>query len=294
MSLLYLPILLLILALILGSVVVVIYAICCDLCDKKFSLRLKIMTSLASALLGTVILLILLTVIPDGTGDIDVNPYISSPAELIGTYSDDDYHHTITLNADGTYAAHGLPYLTSGTWSQWGDFDVALRNSGSINPTETFRLIRRNQDLCIAPDYYDQSDRSDIGILLPKRSPEPGPPVEATIEPPWFINANGVQGADGRIELNLKDDEKLIVRYGLYNDSGVELELVRGTTILWRKHVQRLGVPHSAYKHDVTATLDPQDSSIVRIQSVGFRTIEESRSLKDGRLISRVVRDNEK
>ncbi|MES2594791.1 MAG: hypothetical protein V4662_05630 [Verrucomicrobiota bacterium] len=292
MSILYLPILLLILALILGSVVVVLYAIGCDLCGKKFSLRLKIMTWLASALLGTVILLLLLAVISDGTGGIDVNPSISSRAELIGTYSDDDYHHTLTLNGDGTYTAQGLPYLTSGTWSQ-GNFVVALRNSGSINPTETFRLIRRNQDLCIAPDYYDQSDRSDIGILLPKRSPEPGPPVEATIEPPWFINANGVQGADGRIDLNLKGDEKLMVRYGHYSDSGVELELVRGATILWRKHVQRLGVPHSAYQHNVTATLDPQDSSIVRIQSVGFRTIEESRSLKDGRLISRVVRDNQ-
>lgn len=123
---------------------------------------------------------------------------------------------------------------------------------------------------------------------------EPVPPPEARdpmIEPRWYEGSNHLS-ATQRIDLDPERGEKLIVRYCPIGDSGVEVEFFRDDIIVWRKHVRPLGIEHSK-QHKVAVTLDPKDPSIVRIISVGAQTIEESRSLKDGRQLSRVVRDNQ-
>jgi hypothetical protein len=116
------------------------------------------------------------------------------------------------------------------------------------------------------------------------------PRVEAT----WFEFVDGTFARAEYIDLNAKTGERLFVRYGPISDSGVELELVIQSKTIWRVHVQPLGVEHSKYVHEVFFGVDMFDRTKLNVTSIGARTIRETRSLIDGKELSRQVTDNQK
>ncbi len=136
-----------------GCALVVFFAIYRWLRYKRISRRL-----LASASAAALVLTVALVagVMED---DIEVNPVISSAGELVGTYSNGG--QAITLNADGSYVAKGLPGPLSGTWTH-NDWNLSLWNPSLKSP----RIVTRNGVLCIAPFYAGVDD--PMGVLLKK------------------------------------------------------------------------------------------------------------------------------
>ncbi len=117
---------------------------------------------------------------------------------------------------------------------------------------------------------------------------------QPAIEPKWFEGGNGVFSQTETIELKNKTADTLLIRYCPIADSGVELELLRKGIVVWRVHVQPLGVEHSKYRHTVLVSIDEIDASKLLVVSVGAKTIHEIRSLQDGREIGRIVTKTKK
>jgi hypothetical protein len=88
------------------------------------------------------------------------------------------------------------------------------------------------------------------------------------------------------LDINLKSSERLNIRYCPIADSGVELELVAGSTVLWRERVQALGISHYDYRHDVSVRIE---DGKIHVTSTGAKKIHEIRDLKTGRQISRQI-----
>lgn len=151
--------LLLPLVLVLGCVLIIVYAV---LRKDPPSLRLKIVASLAAL---PVFAVILLAVMAD---DIDENPSFSSPAEIIGTYTDDEDVHSLTVHADGTFTSRGLPEPTAGTWVH-RDQGFTLTLTNNRTRSREVRFIRRNRTLCIAPEWEERD--GDTDLFLEKHSP---------------------------------------------------------------------------------------------------------------------------
>ena len=108
------------------------------------------------------------------------------------------------------------------------------------------------------------------------------------IEESWFPNIDGIFSKGEYIDLNTNVTERLYIRYGPISDSGVELERTTNSVVVWRVHVQPLGVAHSYYRHEVRIRI--RDDQI-QVTSIGFQEIFEVRSLKTGAFISRKVED---
>lgn len=106
---------------------------------------------------GLVLLIILISAIQ--RGQIEYNPMIRSPYELVGNYEGGGY--SLRLNADGTFHATGFEGGDAGEWSHV-DFNLTLSGLGLSQP----RVITRNGKLCIAP-FYDGVD-APHGALLKK------------------------------------------------------------------------------------------------------------------------------
>lgn len=112
---------------------------------------------------------------------------------------------------------------------------------------------------------------------------------ESRIEPRWFEGIDGIGCVTKFVDLDRALVRRLVVRHISIADSGVELELEHAGVIIWRCHVQPLGVSHSRYHHEVTYQVE---GGVVHVKSRGAKTIRETRSLSDGRLMSRVVSNN--
>jgi hypothetical protein len=109
-----------------------------------------------------------------------------------------------------------------------------------------------------------------------------------SVEKPWFPYIDGIFTKAEFIDLNTNLTERLYIRYGPISDSGVELERTTNNVVVWRTHVQPLGVEHSAYTHEVRIRIyDDQ----VHVWSTGRQVIYEVRSFKTGALISRKISD---
>jgi hypothetical protein len=116
---------------------------------------------------------------------------------------------------------------------------------------------------------------------------EPKPVMEES----WFKDVDGVFTKGEFIDLDTKTNERLYIRYGPISDSGVELERVLGNRVLWRAHVQPLGVEHSKYVQKVFVHIDPSEAGIVWVNSIGAQQIFEAHNLKNGAFISRKIAD---
>jgi len=112
------------------------------------------------------------------------------------------------------------------------------------------------------------------------------------IEPAWTDPADGWIFKGEYIDLDIATRDRLFIRYSALSDSGAQLERIRGDVVLWRRHVQPLGVIHSGYRHHVQVRVW---RDIVYIESHGDSGyIYETRNLKDGSLINREIRDPSK
>jgi len=94
-------------------------------------------------------------------GHLDENPSFSSPAEIIGTYTDDADTHSLTVNADGTFTSRGLPEPTAGTWVH-RDQGFILTLTNNTTRSREVRFIRRNRILCIAPEWEEKDGHTDL------------------------------------------------------------------------------------------------------------------------------------
>ena len=144
--------LLLPLILVLGCVLIIVYAV---LRKDPPSPRLKIAAYIAAM---PVIAMILLALMAD---NIDENPSFSSPAEIIGTYTDDENVRSLTVHADGTFTSRGLPEPTAGTWVH-SNLGFILTLTNNTTRSREVRFVRRNHTLCIAPEYEERDGHTDI------------------------------------------------------------------------------------------------------------------------------------
>lgn len=108
------------------------------------------------------------------------------------------------------------------------------------------------------------------------------------IEEPWFPHIDGIFAKAEYIDLSTNATQRLYIRYGPISDSGVELESTTNNVVVWRTHVQPLGVAHSKYRHDVQVRIE---DGKIRVMSLGTRHILEFHSLKTGALLSRKIYD---
>ena len=108
------------------------------------------------------------------------------------------------------------------------------------------------------------------------------------IEKRWFDHVDGTFTKGEYIDLNTNATERLYIRYGPISDSGVELERTTNNVVVWRTHVQPLGVMHSKYRHEVNVRIDGEK---IVVTSSGARRIYEVHSFKTGEIISREVYD---
>lgn len=136
-----------------GCALVVVFAIYRLLRFGKLHKGLGVVAAIAAILL---VASILPTVIP---GEVEYNPMIASSREIVGTYSKGN--RSLTLNADGTYAAKGFSEMASGSWSS-DDWNLKLANCSLERP----RVVKRGKTFYILP-YYSGPDGSD-GVFLRK------------------------------------------------------------------------------------------------------------------------------
>jgi hypothetical protein len=108
------------------------------------------------------------------------------------------------------------------------------------------------------------------------------------IEKRWFDHVDGTFTKGEYIDLNTNATERLYIRYGPISDSGVELERTTNNVVVWRTHVQPLGVSHSKYRHEVHVRIDGEK---IVVTSSGARRIYEVHTLMTGEIISREVYD---
>jgi hypothetical protein len=106
------------------------------------------------------------------------------------------------------------------------------------------------------------------------------------IEDSWFPHVDGIFAKGEYIDLNTNATERLYIRYGPISDSGVELERTTNSIVVWRVHVQPLGVSHSKYRQDVNVRIE--DDRIL-VTSVGAKQIFEVHLLRTGALVSRKI-----
>jgi hypothetical protein len=125
-----------------------------------------------------------------------------------------------------------------------------------------------------------------LGFVSRGADPPKGEKKKPVVEETWFKRIDGNRAKAQYIDLN--STERLYIRYGPMADSGVELERNRKGTVLWRVHVQPLGIAHSLYSHHVLVEIE--DGKIF-VNSFGWQQIFEIRDLKSGDLISRKVTD---
>lgn len=109
-----------------------------------------------------------------------------------------------------------------------------------------------------------------------------------SIEKQWFPHVDGIFTKGEFIDLNTNATERLYIRYGPISDSGVELERTTNNVVVWRAHVQPLGVSHSKYRHEVQVRIE---NDKITVRSSGAREIFEVHALKTGALVSRKVYD---
>jgi hypothetical protein len=114
------------------------------------------------------------------------------------------------------------------------------------------------------------------------------------IEESWFPNVDGIFTKGEFIDLNTNATDRLYVRYGPISDSGVELERTTNNVVVWRVHVQPLGVMHSRYSHEVRIRIEDDKILVTSIGThpmMAVQQIFEVHSLKTGAFISRKVED---
>jgi hypothetical protein len=121
------------------------------------------------------------------------------------------------------------------------------------------------------------------------------PPIPAkapdtrVLEERWFSDLDGTFEKEERVDIPGAAEDVLSFRYGPISDSGVELErAARGGAVLWRVHVQPLGIAHSKYHHEVKVRVD---GDRIVVESVGAQRIVEVRELATGKQVSREVTD---
>src|SRR5262245_45510838 len=118
-------------------------------------------------------------------------------------------------------------------------------------------------------------------------APEP-PPAADAIEQRWFERVDGTFEKEERLDIDAATPGVLFFRYGPISDSGVELERTAGGEVLWRVHVQPLGICHSKYHHEVKVRIDGER---IVVDSIGAQHIVEVRELASGKQVSREVTD---
>ena len=101
-----------------------------------------------------------------------------------------------------------------------------------------------------------------------------------------FETVDGVSTKGEFIDTNPKTKERLYIRYSPIADLGVELELTAGDSLIWREHIQPLGVSHSKYRNDVSVRVE---NGKIFVISVGAKRILEVRDLKTGKQLSREI-----
>ena len=112
------------------------------------------------------------------------------------------------------------------------------------------------------------------------------------IEPPWKDAADGSFNRGEYIDLNIETKERVLFLHSELADTGVQIERLKGDSIIWRKHVQPLGVMHSGYRHRLRVRIWRDVIYIVSRGDAGI--IYETRKLSDGNLITREIRDVDK
>jgi len=107
----------------------------------------------------------------------------------------------------------------------------------------------------------------------------------------WFPNVDGFATKGEFIDLSAPEKGRLYIRYGAYYDSGVEVEKVDGAgKVVWRYQMERLGVAHKKYRHEVRARIDGKN---IRVTSVGVKRINEVIDLATGKKVSRTIIESE-
>ena len=108
------------------------------------------------------------------------------------------------------------------------------------------------------------------------------------IEAHWFQGVLSIGSVEEMVDVNASAGKKVIFRYCLHSDSGVELEMTVKNVVVWRNHVNPLGISHSRYTHEVHVRIEGDK---ILVTSTGARRIIEVHDLKTGALISRKVED---
>ena len=112
--------------------------------------------------------------------------------------------------------------------------------------------------------------------------------MEKLIEKSWYESVDGLGFKGEFIDIDVHARDRLYIRYSPIADSGVELERTRNQVVIWRVHVQPLGVSHSKYNHEVWTQIK---NGKVQVNSFGAKQIAELRDLETGALISRNISD---
>ncbi len=123
-----------------------------------------------------------------------------------------------------------------------------------------------------------------LAVAADEKEAKPKAADRNVTEKKWFAYSNRVE--EQFLIVGFNPESRLYFRYGPNRDSGVELERVIAGHVVWRSHVQPLGVPHSFYIHDVRVEIK---NGMAIVQSSGAQVILESHDLRTGKTINREV-----
>jgi len=111
----------------------------------------------------------------------------------------------------------------------------------------------------------------------------------APVEKAWQDTVDGDFLKGEFFDLDGNRNDRLYLRYGPISDSGVEIERIKDGKLLWRVHMQYLGVDHSKYSHSIHTRIR---EGKVMITSKGAGMVFEKRDLRTGQLLLRKIGNN--
>lgn len=107
--------------------------------------------------------------------DLDLNPRITAPAQLVGRWVDGTA--TLVLHADGSYQCEGrgacVAVGAGGTWEHASDFDLVFRqaDSGGAPAPVRFRVVSYRGRLRLAHPIDEDPDSWDGKLLFEHVTP---------------------------------------------------------------------------------------------------------------------------
>jgi hypothetical protein len=107
--------------------------------------------------------------------DLDLNPHITAPAQLVGRWVDGAA--TLVLHADGSYQCEGraacVAIGAAGTWEHAGDFDLVFRQAdgGGAHAPVRYRVVSYRGRLRLTHPIDEDPDMWDGKLLFEHVTP---------------------------------------------------------------------------------------------------------------------------